>query len=255
MAVESSESFKSDFFEGDLFYINAERMGPRNYQTMSEGNGGLCGVHGENTYRVLAERGDEIIPSEKCFKRDGKIITIFSKQVEYWMSYITSGIQFMPNESKENRIAGMRMRQMTMEMDSSAPYNFGFGISYTLSMVATCLLAPVRSLILIENPEAHLHPAGQSHIGQFLAQMMDAGLKIVVETHSEHVINGIRVYCLKNRIRPERIGINYFQLGKDGTQVEQINLDEKMNLCSWPRGFFDQEETDLMEIRELRKKL
>lgn len=247
-------SFDS-FFENEFYYINAERIGPRNYHVLSNGDERLCGIHGEYTYEMISNNLLYQVDAKKmCPDSSGGIKTL-PKQIEAWMSYIAQGLEFDVNQSKENRIASMRMRQTIMDMDKSSPYNFGFGISYLLSIIVTCLLAGDGATVIIENPEAHLHPAAQSYIGRFLAQMSDAGQNILIETHSEHVVNGIRIYGLKKRIPAGNICINYFNLTEDGTAVQRISLDEDMNIKNWPEGFFDQEEKDMMELRRLRKTL
>ena len=76
----------------------------------------------------------------------------------------------------------------------------------------------------------------------------------MVETHSEHLINGVRLYGLKAGISSDRISINYFSLTESGTRVEQIALVDDMGIKDWPQGFWDQEEIDLMEMRKIRIK-
>ena len=114
------------------------------------------------------------------------------------------------------------------------------------------------SVIFIEEPEAHLHPKGQSHIGYFLAVMALAGVQVIVETHSEHVLNGIRIAALKNAMKPKDISISFFSVNTCGMdtshKVENIKLNERMDLETWPEGFLDQEEEDLRILRELRRR-
>lgn len=80
----------------------------------------------------------------------------------------------------------------------------------------------------------------------------------MVETHSEHVLNGIRIAALKNAMKPEDISINFFSVNTCGKntihRVENIKLSERMDLETWPEGFLDQEEEDLRTLRELRRK-
>lgn len=250
---DTSENCMDVFFSKGFYYINAERLGPRNYHKLTDDSDELCGIHGEYTFEAIARNSLLLVDDAKLFREKKSLAKTLPIQVEAWMTYVVSGIMFYPNESKDNRIASMRMRQTTMDMDLASPYNFGFGISYLLSIIVTCLIATKGSTIVIENPEAHLHPAGQSHMGQFLAQMIEAGLNVVVETHSEHLINGIRLFCLKNSISPENICINYFSLEESGTKVQRINLSEDMNIVDWPEGFFDQEEIDMLEMRKIRR--
>jgi len=83
--------------------------------------------------------------------------------------------------------------------------------------------------------------------------MMESGLNIMVETHSEHLINGVRLYGLKAGISSDRISINYFSLTESGIRVEQIALADDMSIKDWTQGFWDQEEIDLMEMRNIWK--
>ena len=68
----------------------------------------------------------------------------------------------------------------------------GFGVTYSLPIILSGLIAKEKGLLIVENPEAHLHPAGQSRMGVFLAWLAGKGVQVLVETHSDHIINGIR---------------------------------------------------------------
>ena len=240
-------------FSPDFYYINAERLGPRNYQNIGNYDNQLCGYHGENTFEILETYGTELVTDKR--KRVGEEFTvnILSKQVQYWMDYIIPGVEFNPGRDTDTRTAKLRIRQTTQDTDFNSPYNFGFGISYLLPIIVTGLLAKQDSIIIVENPEAHLHPSGQSKIGYFLAQMAASGVKVIIETHSEHVVNGIRLYALKNNFPSEKICINYFTIGDLSPHIEKIPLSNKMDIMMWPEGFFDQEEKDLSELRHLRR--
>ena len=242
-------------FAPDFYYINAERLGPRNYQDIgSRREGQLCGYHGEYTFEVIERHRAKVIPEERRRPGEAYSVSILSKQIEYWMDYIVPGIEFQTDEDVSSRTAKLKIRQTTLDTDFSSPHNFGFGISYLLPIIVTGLLAESGSVFIVENPEAHLHPSGQSRIGRFLAQMALAGVIIILETHSEHVVNGIRLCARQNQISPERVCINYFSILDQVPCVERIPMNEYMDILKWPKGFFDQEELDLMELRHLRRK-
>lgn len=252
-------SSKGGLFSDEFYYLNAERIGPRNYQTINSKMINNCGVYGENTIHLLSVLGNDKVVDEKCFNLDpNKKVNTLNKQVEYWMDYVIPGIEINTNDVTDLRISKMSLRQPALDTGFLSPYNFGFGISYVLPVILTGLLAERGRVFLVENPEAHLHPKGQSHIGYFLATMASAGVQIIVETHSEHVLNGIRIAALKNAMRPEDISINFFSISTSGMEtkhmVENIRLNERMDLESWPEGFLDQEEEDLRTLRELRRK-
>lgn len=245
-------------FSKGFYYLNAERIGPRNYQTINSKMVDNCGVYGENTVHLLSVLGNRKVNESKCYSMDNdKKVNTFSKQIEYWMDYVIPGIEINTDDMTELRISKMSLRQPALDTGFLSPYNFGFGISYVLPIILTGLMAENGSVFLVENPEAHLHPKGQSHIGYFLAAMAWAGVQVIVETHSEHVLNGIRIAALKNAISSEDISINYFSVDTCGRdthhKVENIKLNERMDLEMWPEGFLDQEEEDLRTLRELRR--
>lgn len=196
-------SFDGGLFSKGFYYLNAERIGPRNYQTLNSKMVDNCGVYGENTVHLLSVLGSHKVKGSKCFGLDeSKKINTFSKQVEYRMDYVIPGIEMNADDMTDLRISKMSLGQPALDTGFLSPYNFGFGISYVLPIILTGLMAEDGSVFLVENPEAHLHPKGQSHIGYFLATMALAGVQMIVETHSEHVLNGIRigeiVPCLKD---------------------------------------------------------
>jgi predicted ATPase len=105
-------------------------------------------------------------------------------------------------------------------------------------------------LLLVENPEAHLHPFGQSRIGAFLASLAATGRQVFVETHSDHVINGIRL-AIKYGVTPNESALfNYFHSlnGASRSAITQIAADDSGSLEDWPEGFFDQIERDLSRL-------
>lgn len=240
-------------FSSDFYYINAERLGPRNYQDIKNHQKVLCGYHGEYTFDIINQYRDKIIPDAKRRSGQNHTVNILSKQIEYWMDYIVPGIEFKVDEDIDTRTAKLKIRQTTLDTDFNSPHNFGFGISYLLPIIVTGLLAQAGSVFIVENPEAHLHPSGQSRIGQFLAQIAFSGVKVVLETHSEHVVNGIRLYALKQKVSPDRICINNFCIVDKNPHIDRIPLNQNMDILKWPEGFFDQEEKDLAELRHLRR--
>jgi predicted ATPase len=105
-------------------------------------------------------------------------------------------------------------------------------------------------MLLVENPEAHLHPAGQSKLGRFLARVAGSGVQVVMETHSDHVLNGARLAVANDRtLRARDMLVHYF--GESQTSV--ISVNEKGELDHWPMGFFDQIENDLGGLARARR--
>ncbi len=105
------------------------------------------------------------------------------------------------------------------------------------------------TVLIIENPEAHLHPYSQSMVGRFLARIASLGVQVIVETHSEHFVNGCRIELAKMN-ETSQGQIIFFDRNKadQGSNHTIITIDETGELSSWPQGFFDQNEQDLLEI-------
>lgn len=86
------------------------------------------------------------------------------------------------------------------------PSHVGTGVSYIASVIVSALSCKKGSLFIIENPEIHLHPGAQSKLLEFLSFLAAKGLQIIVETHSDHIFNGLRKSMKQKRISASRKG-------------------------------------------------
>jgi predicted ATPase len=105
-------------------------------------------------------------------------------------------------------------------------------------------------VIIIDSPEGHLHPRAQSKMGKLLAHFAAAGLQVLVESHSDHVVSGIRLAVKAKMLAPEQVAIHFFQ-GRNAVGSGQIvspALDAEGSIEAWPDGFFDQFEKDLADL-------
>ena len=143
---------------------------------------------------------------------------------------------------------GIRVSEAT---EFLRPIHCGFGITQILPIIVAVLSAPPPSdggspLLLIENPEVHLHPAGQALMGEFLADAAHSGVQLIVETHSDHVLNGVRRAVKSGRVSANEVGIHFLRdRFLHEAQVLSPNLDSSGNIDVWPKGFFDQFDKDL----------
>ena len=141
------------------------------------------------------------------------------------------------------------------------PQNVGFGISYVLPVLVTLLTAQPEDIVIIENPEAHLHPRGQSEMGRLIACAAASGVQLFVETHSDHVINGVRVAIKEGVIKPDEAKVAFFERskhtissedGKDSVEVytseRDIFIDKNGSLSEYPTDFLDEWNNQLMEL-------
>lgn len=133
---------------------------------------------------------------------------------------------------------------------SHRPTNVGFGLTYVLPVLTLVLSAAPGSLIMVENPEAHLHPQGQFEFARLIARAAAAGVQCLIETHSDHVVNGVRVAISEGVIEPTNVLINYFERSKrDFTStLRTLAVDRRGRIDDWPEGFFDQYRLALMRL-------
>ncbi len=167
------------------------------------------------------------------------------------LGWIIPGAAFKANENTQTDSAMLEyIRDPNQTKKTIRATHTGFGLTYTLPIITAALSLDQNGLLLIENPEAHLHPFSQSRIGAFLAMMAATGRQIFLETHSDHVINGIRLAIKKDLILHDKVFINFFQrrINDDRSKITQIRPSKDGRLEQWPSGFLDQIENDLSEL-------
>ena len=229
-----------------LIYLGAERIGPRDtYPLRDTALTGEVGPTGERVPGFLyAGRDERVLPS---IALQGIPATRL-RQVEGHMERFFPGCRVDVEEVP--RASAVMLRLGTSAgMDLVTPTHTGFGLTQVLAIVVVALSLGEGGLLIVENPEVHLHPAGQALMGGFLSQVAAAGVQIIIETHSDHVLNGVRRAVKTGALSSEAVALHFFRpRGTDGVeraaQVESPIMDADGRLDSWPDGFFDQFDKD-----------
>ena len=238
----------------DFTYLSAERLGPRDVFPVSAVDITDVGVgeQGQFVAQVLAQHENDQVPEtlrHPSTEQDG-VITMRA-QVEKWASDIIRPLQITANWPAGLSVSVIRFQEPGLLSEGIRPPNMGFGVSYALPIIVAGLLAKPGTLFVVENPEAHLHPAGQSRMGRFLGRIAGGGVQVIVETHSDHVVNGIRLAAVEDHtIVTDAIVVHFFG---DGDPVT-IEMTEKGGLTEWPPGFFDQLEDDLGRLARAKQR-
>lgn len=236
-------------------YLRADRASPdvsfpKAYRLVSERR--FLGSRGEYTAHFLSLfRDEEVHLSLRHPSESGPGLL---SQVNAWMNVLSPGISLQVEDIP--RTDSVRLDYYyggSAGISGSNPYrstNVGFGLTYVLPVLVACLASPPNSWLLIENPEAHLHPQGQAAMGQLMAKSAATGVRIVVESHSDHVLNGLRLAVKNGDIPATSIGLNFFRRGLGGGQPERDDpvVTEAGRISSWPDGFFDQWDKSLDEL-------
>jgi predicted ATPase len=210
------------------------------------------GCAGEHVAHVLEKLGRSSVSSSRHANTDDpEEFHSVKAQTELWLSRIVRPIELDTQTFLGTGIIALQFRN-----DGASPWvrptNMGFGVSYTLPIVVAAITAAEGGLIIVENPEAHLHPAGQSEMGVFLARMAATGLQIIVETHSDHVLNGIRRAIGSEHLLPADKAIVHF-FADDASDVQPLNFTASGGVSEWPSGFFDQYRLDVQRLTTARR--
>ena len=238
---------------GRLIYVNAERIGPRKFYHHSEmfARRGNLGTRGEYTLNYLSARRDESLSSSdpRCSEPGRRRLM---EVIDHWLQEVTPGVhlQLETIQDADAIIAGFSFDHPgDVGTRRYRATNVGFGLSYTLP-VLTALLEPPGSLCLIENPEAHLHPRGQTRLAELAVRASLAGVQVIVETHSDHFMDGVRIAVRNGLIQPDQAAFHYFSREGGKTVVSSPRVNADGRLSSWPEGFFDQHEENLARLLE-----
>jgi predicted ATPase len=201
---------------------------------------GIDGSYAPYLYNILA---DEEVPAAKL-KADEKA-TSFRKQLDAWLGTLfpeaQCNVQLVPQLSLLN------LQFRLSEIGAwRRPVNIGYGLTYAFPILVALLAAEQGQLVIIDSPEAHLHPYAQSQMGRLLAHFASAGVQILVETHSDHLLNGVRL-AVKERMLPNSsLRLHFFtRASHDSHGVISPEIGTDGRISEWPDGFFDQAEKDL----------
>lgn len=253
----NDSNYSSDGFAQYITYIGADRLGPQRYLQMTSNlDDPITGDQGEFIYDYIDKhiKFNFIVP-DNLLHPSAKSST-FEYQLKGWLNEIAPGAELNIYTDNKSLIS-------TAQIDGFMPTNVGFGLSYTLPILAATLGAVSEpetykglpswlevsqfgkkengQILLIENPEAHLHPSGQTAMGIFLAKAAACGVQVIVETHSDHVMDGVRLAVKEHVLAPNQAEFHFFTKDAEGrSQIETPKIDEQGKMEFWPVGFFDQ---------------
>ena len=249
---EENRLSKLNLFLPTFCYISADRIAPqriykKSYHEVYEKN--QVGYRGELLADYLAERALEDKVENISVFHPNQTSSVLLYQMDAWLSEISPGISLGTKKYTEAGLVAMEYQVLdNKSRNTYSPLNVGFGISYVLPIILAILKAKAGDLVVLENPEAHLHPKGQRKMGELIAKACAGGVQVIVETHSDHLLNGIRLAVKRLLIKSEQVRLNYFYQneGLHDKACPMILLNG--SLTSWPDGFFDEWDKAIDEL-------
>jgi len=244
-----------NLFSNRFDYISAERLGPRRSYNKSHYDvfdKNQVGLQGQMAAYYLFERGRDKIENTSAKHEAGENL-LLENQVNAWLTEISPGVKVETKNFLDAGLVGLNFGITEgYVINEYNAMNVGFGITYILPIIVSALKAKSGDLLIIENPEAHLHPKGQRKMGELIAKVASGGVQIVVETHSDHLLNGLRLSVKNGCINRFAIKLNYFyRINKDKKikheKTTPAILDDG-SLSDWPEGFFDEWDVAIDEL-------
>jgi predicted ATPase len=255
---QASEFLKS-FFKLGVRYLGPLRDEPRPvYPLEAIENPTDVGYRGEHTAAVLelnASKWIEYLPSghftqdPPVSKRHGKLIDA----VRDWLAYLGVAEDVV---AREEGVFGNRLQVTTSGLEKWHDLtNVGVGVSQVLPIVVSALLAPRSSMMIFEQPELHLHPRVQARLADFFISMAHVDKQCVLETHSEYLIERLRLRVAQSDNDLEKDLAIYFAERTQGETVfRSVPISRYGAIIEWPSDFFDQSQFEASKILEAAAK-
>lgn len=261
--IDPNEGLFSNKFQ----YLNADRIEPKSlhsksYSTVSMNRN--LGIKGEYTVHFLELHGNEPIAFDNCIHRKSNFAETNNNkkivdrrlihQVNKWLSEISPEVNVITNDLTSDFVQlGFEFTQPTFGSTMTfKPENVGFGISYALHVVTALLSAKPGGLLIIENPESHIHPRGQAELGKLIALVAQNDVQLVIETHSDHIVNGIRVGIKEKPVLEGRSILFYFEKvvtdNEQYSKITNIEIDKNGTLSEYPANLLDEWSNQLSQL-------
>ena len=124
----------------------------------------------------------------------------------------------------------------------------GFGVSQVLPVLILCYYAPEGSILILEQPEAHLHPKVQSELGDVLIDVVKKrNIQVILESHSEHLIHRLMLRTAEEQLSVDDTALYFCQINEGTSEIEPLQVDEYGNISNWPQEFFGDVTGDLIK--------
>lgn len=263
LKISKDRSELNKKFQCVFEYISAERLGPQTNLPINNSMSVTIGNRGEYCADYFY-KFESCIVGDYLYREESVSKTLID-QLCVWMNDISPKTKFEFSLDQKHDVSNV-------EIDGYRATNTGFGISYALPIVLSTLVLTSKQcndfkhsfvddwyselhdkhkILMIENPEAHIHPTGQTKLGILAVLAAKSGVQVLVETHSDHFIDGVRIACKESNFSEETI-INYFTKDVDSqSDVEKILVLPNGELSNWPKGFFDQINLNLYRLARM----
>ena len=234
IALINKESFK---------YLRAYRV--EDYKDSDYVGTNGIGLSGEYTAEIVSSKWDSFT---EFFDDEGRKVK-FSKLFDQWIERLLGSNYRVRSKKLDKNKYKIVVEELEYNMEFTLN-QVGFGISQILPILTLVLSSSKGDVILIENPEIHLHPKLQADLVDLFIFALKKDRKIIIETHSEHIVNRARLRLKENNELINKVNIYFFEKEEEVVRYQEIQVDKEGKINFWPRNFFDQSYYDLLGLIE-----
>ena len=226
------EAFENLFFQ--IRYLGPLREHPRRNYTWGESHPKDVGQYGEKMISAL-------LSSRVHGRSTDQQIMKWLQKLELIDSYTLNSIS---NTEQDYEI----LIQQCIGGTEVGLIDVGFGVSQVLPVLTLCYATPEGSILILEQPEAHLHPKVQSELADVLIDVVkNRNVQIILESHSAHLLHRLQRRIAEEQMSAEDTALYFCQINDGTSEIEQLDLDEYGNIRNWPQNFFGDDLGDLVE--------
>jgi len=254
-------------FSDQFQYLSAFRIDPKSTYPKSKSeveDQRNIGMDGKYAAHYLETFHDEEIAFENVLHPKSFVADSFTKktlanktlinQVNLWLGEISPGINVRTASINQDEVLlEYEYQQPTYgHTNRFKPENVGFGVTYSLPVIVSLLAAKPGGLVIIENPESHIHPRGQAELGKLISLVAQNDVQIIIETHSDHILNGIRVVVKEQKLDKDKVILFYFKKVVEEleqySEITNIELDRNGTLSEYPPNLMDEWTTQMAKL-------
>ncbi len=231
-----------------LFYLGPLRKRAERLYSWNGIIPGSVGYAGENTIAaILGARDRKISLGHK--RRLTELKIIIAKKLKDME--LIDGFEVLPIVSKRHEYE-VRIRTRGSAVSVDLP-DVGFGVSQVLPVLVQCFYAPIGSIILIEQPEIHLHPSAQSALADVIIDVVNSKengeyrkIQLIIETHSEAFLLRLRRRICEGKLKRTDVSAYFANVSTTPAKLDCLDLDLLGNIRNWPKNFFGDQIGDIL---------
>lgn len=221
-------------------YLSCQRIGAQDLYQKNLNDDTILGINGEYAPYYLLTHGADEVEEQMC---EYKLSSTLLGQVNWWLGYIVGAgisVEDIPGTDF------LKVMYRTEQCENIRPKNIGSGDSYLLSLLVMLLASQAEDILIIENPEIHLHPSSQSRLCELFYLVAKSGRQIFVETHSDHIFNGIRAGIAREEMSRDIVCVDFLSLDEEYCSKNTVvQIGKHGSILNQEKYLFDQFDFDL----------